>query len=83
MHGIDITNNNLINNNKNNDNCNWFQNLSNTTIPYEIQNTLSYGTNFALPVTVKNNIPINEYITSVEYAIQNKPTNEKTLLETI
>ncbi|CAG9760316.1 unnamed protein product [Ceutorhynchus assimilis] len=56
---------------------NWLDNISDTQIPDEVANVLSYGPNFCLNITQEKKLPITEYITSIETAIKDKDNETK------
>lgn len=59
------------------DTSNWLHNISNKPIPNDIAEVLALGNKFSLPISHENNLPITEYIASIESAIYDKPNDIK------
>ncbi|CAG9831547.1 unnamed protein product [Diabrotica balteata] len=49
----------------------WVENLTTVEIPNDVQEILSLGDNFAVPIHNKNEIPVSDIICSIENSISN------------
>lgn len=57
---------------------NWTENLSNTSLPPIVAETLSLGPNYALPIETKEEIPVTDLLANIESAITFLPSQAKT-----
>lgn len=55
----------------------WLKNISDTEIPNDVSQVLALGDKFSLPVNNEKQLPLTEYISSIEAAIKNKPVEIK------
>lgn len=69
--------NNVPTTNKQIENSKWLDNFSDTQIPKNISEILSLGPNFSLPILNETDLPIQEFISGIEVAINDKPGDIK------
>lgn len=75
-----LTTKNNKTNNSHKLNLDWIDNISDTIIPSDVAEILSYGPNFSLEITNEYELPVIEYISSIETVINNKSDDEKNII---